>query len=107
MKGLARILDTRWGELIFALACGVSYYIIALQFIFSYTHTGAALLATFLAPAIICGIALVFIKTIRSWRDREMLGNINSFVNIHIVVYIIAIIVIADYIINGMPQAVV
>jgi len=104
MKNLLKLLDMKYGELIFGLICGLSYFAIALQFIMANTYNGGLLLASFFAPVIICGIAIVFIKIIRSWRQNEQFNNIVSFMILHIIVLLIAIFFVADYIINGFVK---
>lgn len=102
MKGPGRFLDMKYGELIFGLVCGCSYFIILLNFIFANTYDAGSLLALFLAPLIICGIALVFIKIIRNWRNNEQYKLINSFIILHLFVLIIAVIFLIDYCMNGI-----
>lgn len=100
MKGLAKLLEMKYGELIFGLVCGCSYFIIALDFIFSATRKAGGLLALFVAPLIICGVALVFIKIIRKWRQQEQYYNINSFIIVNFVMFVISIFFLIDFIIN-------
>lgn len=102
MNKLSQLLNKTYGELIFGLLCGVSYYIISLKFIFLYTYHAASLLALYIAPVIICGIALVFIKTIRSWRLNEQYKKIDFFVFAHVIVFIASIAFLIDYILFGV-----
>ncbi len=102
MKGFLNFLDKKYGELVFGLLCGSSYFVIALNFIFANTKVGGALLASFLSPVIICGIALVFIKTIRLWKENEQHKKIFSFVIAHLIILLIAIVFVIDFLINGI-----
>lgn len=52
-------------RLIYALVCGVAYFIIIMQFVSSYTAQGG-LMGLFIAPAVICGGALIIVKTLRN-----------------------------------------
>lgn len=52
-------------RLIYALVCGVAYFIIIMQFVSAYTvQTG--LMGLFIAPAVICGGALIIVKMLRN-----------------------------------------
>ena len=102
MKGLSKLLNTTYGHLIFGLICGLSYFIISLNFIYANTVSGAGLLAFFLSPAIICGIALVVIKLIKNWMISEQYKNINLFVHFHLIVFIVAIIYAVSFCLYGI-----
>lgn len=69
---IINLLKNTAPRLIFALLCGAAYYIIALKFILSHTNNGGGLLGFFFLPAIVCGMALVIIKVLRS---KEEEGN--------------------------------
>lgn len=100
MNKLHKFLATKHGELISGLLCGIAYFIVVLDFIMANTHTGGQLLAMFLAPAVICGVALMFIKLIRGWLQNEQYKNINSFIVLNLVIFVISIFFIIDFCIN-------
>lgn len=100
MNRIYQFLSTRIGELIFGLICGLSYFVIVLNFIMANTHVGGSLLALFTAPAIICGIALVFIKLLRNWRQNEQYKNVISFFALNFVIFIISIFFAIDFFVN-------
>lgn len=51
-------------RLIFALICGLAYFVIIMRFAAAYTdHAG--LMAMFVAPAVICGGAYIVIVTLK------------------------------------------
>jgi len=102
MKGLSKLLNTKYGHLIFGLICGVSYFIISLNFIFANTVNAAGLLAFYLSPLIICGIALVVIKLIKNWTVSEQYKNINLFVHFHLIVFIVAVIFAISFCLYGI-----
>lgn len=58
-------------RLIYALICGVAYFIIIMQFVSAYTQQGS-LMGLFIAPAVICGGAFIVIKILRNtYENRE------------------------------------
>ena len=68
---ILKLLKNTWGLLIFALLAGGAYFVIVLRFVLSHTNNGSGLLAYFFAPAVICGAALVLIKTIKQSVSEE------------------------------------
>ena len=96
MKGIGKIVSTRLGELIFSLLCGCAYFIVILGFIINNTQSGGPLLGLFFFPAIICGAALLIIKTIRKLKDEENFGKINLLIYSHIFFFIISLVFLID-----------
>ncbi|MDD6214997.1 MAG: hypothetical protein PUB42_07430 [Firmicutes bacterium] len=94
MKGISKIIEKKFGDLIFSLICGMVYFIIALYFILNHTNTGGGFLALSFSPAIICGMALVILKTIRRLRDEEAFGKINMLIYAHILLSLVSIILL-------------
>lgn len=68
---ILNLMRNTWGLLIFALLSGCAYYAVILKFILSHTETGGGLLGFFFFPLIICGAALVLIKTIKQCIENE------------------------------------
>ena len=88
---IIKLLKNTAGRLIFALFGGAAYYIIALKFILSHTNNGGGLLGFFFLPAIVCGMALVIIKVLRSKEETENHGAMLRIFWAHLVLIIISI----------------
>lgn len=87
---IEKILMNPTKRLIFALLAGVGYFVIVMKFVISFTaHAG--LMGLFIAPAIICGTALVIIKTIKKYIDAEEIPPVSIFY-INFAVMIMAIV---------------
>ena len=87
---IEKILMNPTKRLIFALLAGVGYFVIVMKFVISFTaHAG--LMGLFIAPAIICGTALVIIKTIKKYIDAEEIPPASIFY-INFAVMIMAIV---------------
>ena len=96
MKGVGKIVSTRAGELIFSFLGGCAYFIILMGFIVSHTQTGGVMLSMFFFPAIVCGVALVIIKSIRKLKDEESYGKINMLIYSHAFLMVISIVFLFD-----------
>ena len=102
MKKLSELMNTKYGELIFGLIYGLSYFIISLKFIFTYTYNGAGLLALYIAPIIICGSAIIYIKLMRGWKKNEDYKKMNMVALFNSVILLISFVFLADYILFGL-----
>lgn len=100
MKGVGKIVSSKAGELIFSLLSGCAYFIVLMGFIINHTKTGGMLLSFFFLPAIVCGAALIIIKTIRKLKDEEQFGKINMLIYSHIFFIAISIIFLVDILLN-------
>ena len=100
MKGIGKIVNSRAGELIFSLISGTAYYIVLSAFIIGNTSSGGALLSFFFLPAIVCGAALILIKTIRKLKEEEQFGKINMLIYPHIILWLISIVFLFDIMLN-------
>lgn len=100
MKGIGKIFDTKYGGLLFSLLCGAAYYIIVLDFILHYTHSGGMLLGFFFFPAIICGMALIIFKTVNKLRKSESFSKINCLIYAHLILIILSLVFLADIFLN-------
>lgn len=96
MYGVGKLFDTKWGGLAFSLAGGLSYFAVVMSFIMKYTENGGALLGLFFCPAIVCGAALIILKTVNRLRDEELYSRINMLVYLHAVLFVIAAVFFAD-----------
>lgn len=79
-------------RLIFASLSGAAYYIIVLKFILSHTNNGGGLLGFFFLPAIVCGMALVLIKVLRSKEEEDNKGAMLRIFWAHLALIIISIV---------------
>lgn len=100
MNGIGKIVESKAGELIFSLVSGLAYYIVITAFIIGNTNSGGALLSFFFLPAIVCGAALILIKTIRKLKEEEQFGKINLLIYPHILLILISIVFLFDIILN-------
>ena len=95
MNCIVKFLCTRKGQLIFSLAGGLAYFLIILQFIRQYSRNGSMLLGFFFCPAIICGMALVLIKLLRSWQEQELYSRMAVLFFTHVLLFLISIVFLA------------
>lgn len=98
MRGIGRLLERKYGELVFGLVGGLAYFLIALSFIFEHTRNGGALLAFFTAPLIICFPAIVLIKAERDLREKERFKAVNVLMWAHIALLVISLTAAAELI---------
>ena len=88
---IINFLKTTGGALGFSLFGGVAYFLLAMKFILSTTEKGGLLL-WFFGPAIICGAALLIIRTIKQNNENENeKANLTVFY-LHTVLFIISVI---------------
>lgn len=99
---ILKMLNSRYSQLAFGIVFGIAYYVIILDFILKNTKQAGGLLGLYIMPAAVCGIALIFIKMIRRWRENEQNGNIVLFTVINIIISVIACLVAASDIIYGI-----
>lgn len=100
MKGIGKLLDKKYGELVFGLLSGVGYLGIILSFILENTAQGGLLLAFFFFPVIICLPALLLIKLTRSLREKENYNAINTVMWLHLVLLIVSLVLILGLIVR-------
>lgn len=90
-KKILDLLGSTAGQLIFALLCGLGYFMVMSGLIVTNSN-GNGLLAFFFAPAIICGAALVIIKLMKQARENENENAILKIFYLHLVLVIIGIV---------------
>ena len=95
-----KLMKKKYAPLIFSLLCGVSYFGLALVLISQYSNNNSMLLGFFFFPAIICGGALIVLKAINLYIDKENLKKLNFLVVSHMVLLIISLIMIIELFIN-------
>ena len=86
------LMKKKYAPLIFSLISGCAYYIIILSFIMTHTAVGGGLLAMYIAPVVICGIALVLVKLIKKNLEDENSRSINTVFWLHVVLCAISIV---------------
>ncbi len=84
------------GLLAFSLLSGVGYFGMLLRIIRNYSRGGSSFLGFLFAPAIICGAALVLIKTIKSNIERENHEKNSILFFLHMFVIIIGAVFLID-----------
>ncbi len=89
---IIKILKNTWGLLVFALLSGAAYYAAVLKFILANTEVGGSLLAFFLFPCIVCGAALILIKTVRQCLESEREGAAAAIFLLHVLFIMIGIV---------------
>ena len=90
-KKILDLVGRTAGQLVFALLCGLGYFMVMSGLIVTNSN-GSGLLAFFFAPAIICGAALVIIKLMKQARENENEGAILKIFYLHLVLVIIGIV---------------
>lgn len=88
---ILKLLKKTYSPLIFSLFCGIVYFGLALVLILKYTNAGGGLLAFFLAPAIICGAALVIIKAVKMHIEENAESKLNFLFWSHILLAVVSL----------------
>ena len=89
---MKKFLETKYGSLIFALLSGLAYFGLILCFIIENSGPKGMLLGFFFFPAIVCGMGLVLLKSIKQWQEQEAYGKIKGVIIFHIILFIISIV---------------
>ncbi len=76
--------------LCFSLLCGLAYFGIISAFVLNNTDNGSLLLLFFF-PAIICGGALIILKSIKNYLDSEETKPLHFMLWGHVVVFLFSI----------------
>ncbi len=93
-----KILNSKYGLLIFSLTSGIAYFILIMMLISQINYS--YLLGFFFFPAVVCGIALCLYKSIKNLEELEELRKVRSLMLLHIFVIILAIIFCAISVIS-------
>lgn len=89
---MKKFFETKYGGLIFSLFSGLAYFGLILCFIIENSGKKGILLGIFFFPAIVCGMGLVLLKSIKQWQEQELYGKIKAVVIFHIILFIISVI---------------
>lgn len=87
---MKKILETRYGTLIFSLLAGCAYFGVIMNFILENAGKKGILLGFFFFPAIICGAALMLFKSIKRLQEEENYSKITVIFVCHVILAVIA-----------------
>ena len=88
---MLRLIKTTAGRLVFSLLCGLSYFLVLLPPITRFSG-GNSLLAVFFSPLIVCGAALIVIKSVKRAEEEENDAVIIRLAVLHAVLLAIGIV---------------
>lgn len=100
MNKLVKTISKRPIDFIFSLFCGLAYFFIAFDFVKTFTKNGGTMLAFFFCPVIICGMALVILKSMRQWVEDGNDKKIRRTILLHIILFLVSIIFLVDAILK-------
>lgn len=89
VKKMNKILNSKYGLLIFSLISGIAYFILIMMLISQMNYS--YLLGIFFFPAVVCGIALCLYKSIRNLQNLQEWGKIRLLILLHILVIALSI----------------
>lgn len=99
MNKITELLNKRSNAFIFSLVSGAAYFVLVLR-LFAMYMANSWLIVAFFSPLIICGIALVLLKSILRWQEEENYRSIKMVFWIHAAVFVMALVFLADMIIR-------
>ena len=88
---MKKFLETKYGGLLFSLFSGLAYFGLILCFVIENSGAKGMLLGFFFFPAIVCGMGLVLLKSIKQWQEQEEYGKIKAIIIFHIILFIISV----------------
>ena len=89
-KKILNLINTTAGQLVFALLSGLGYFMLISGWVIDFSK-GSWLLLLYIAPVVICGVAIVVIKLIKQAREAENEKNILRMFWLHVVVIILGV----------------
>ena len=93
-----KILNSKYGLLIFSLISGIAYFVLIMMLISKINYS--YLLGVFFFPAVVCGMALCLYKSIRNLEELEEWGKIKSLMLIHVFVVVLSLVFMAALILS-------
>ncbi|MDY3929876.1 MAG: hypothetical protein SOZ34_11030 [Clostridia bacterium] len=93
-----KLLNSKYGILIFSLFGGLGYFLLILTLISETKYS--YLLGFFFFPTIVCGVALCIFKTIKQWQQEEQYQKIYRLIYIHIALFVFSVIFAAAVFLN-------
>ena len=94
-----KLFESRIGLLTFSILSGLGYFSFILSVIIKFSRGGSPLIGFFFAPAIICGVALFLVKTIKNNVEGEAYSKNHRLFFFHIAVMVIGVIFFLDMIV--------
>lgn len=91
---MKKFFETKYGGLIFSLLSGLAYFGLVLCFVLENTGDKGIILGIFFFPAIVCGMGLVLLKSIKLWQEQEAYGKITAVAVFHVILMIISFITV-------------
>ncbi len=88
---MKKLFEKKYSGLIFSLLSGVAYFILATVAVIGSMGNKGLLLCFFFFPAIICGVALVLLKSIKMWLEAEDYKKVGLIFWVHIAIMAFAI----------------
>lgn len=85
-----KILESKYGLLIFSLLSGAAYFVLVMMLISNINYS--YLLGIFFFPAVICGAALCVFKSVKNFIENEEIEKAKRIITIHIAVITVAVI---------------
>ena len=85
---MKKIIESKYGLLIFSLVSGLAYFILIMMLISKIDYS--YLLGIFFFPTVICGAALCLYKSIRGLENAQEYGRIKALMILHIIVILLA-----------------
>lgn len=87
---MKKILNSKYGLLIFSLICGLAYFCLVMLLISQIKYS--YLLGIFFFPAIICGAAVCIFKTVRNLLESNETRKIKNIFAIHYALIVFTVI---------------
>ena len=81
---MKKIIESKYGLLIFSLISGLAYFILIIMLISKINYS--YLLGIFFFPAVVCGAALCLFKSIKGLEEAQEYGKIKALMILHIFV---------------------
>ena len=93
-KKILEFLKKPYALFVWALLCGCAYLTVVAQLVMQFTNTaeGGKLLLWFFVPAIVCGGALIIIKTIKVHQQNENTKGILTIFYSHLLIIAMGIV---------------
>lgn len=87
---MKKIIESKYGLLIFSLLCGLSYYILIMMLISQVEYS--YLLGMFFFPAIVCGAAIYLIKALKALIENEDMHRVRRIIVLHSVLIFLTLV---------------
>ena len=82
-----KILNSKYGLLVFSLLSGVGYFLLIMCLISQTPYS--YLLGLFFFPTVVCAMALCIFKAVRKYQQNNDMTKIRKIIVLHIVLIII------------------